>query len=872
MNQNDANYRWRTGKDVGPSGPRTVRFPMGTPSCHSSGNQLNQLLLSLRELIEWVIKKRTELTSMSSIGGDVSTISKQLEELTLFRMSLEEERPVIETTLMSGRSYLSKDDPQGLDYSEDEDRYRVNGGDEEVIRKTTRSIRREVKKLTEKWSELLQLTEQRQRRLDDILRKMITLQKQMDDLTGKLHMAEINKSKWLPLNDIILDRLSEQLSELQLFRDIIYNCQILVESMNDTASRITGSNVLLSHVNLNRLEELNTRWKLIQVAVDERRKGLEEAMKDSNSSVGQSFLNDNLEHPWERAVAPNKVPYYINHSNETTHWDHPKMIDLMNSLVEFNEIRYSAYRTAMKLRTIQRSLNIDYIHLGSLIKIFDGHGLHGQNDKLISVPEIINCLQTVYESTVTPSEAAPLIDIPLSINLCLNWLLNLYDTSNRTGLVRVFSFKIGLITLCKGALEDKYRFMFRLIADVHGFADERKLGLLLHELIQVPRLLGEINAFGGPNIEPSVRSCFQLAGYKTDIDSTDFLVWLQREPQSTVWLPVFHRHKITHPMQEYCLTTSSGEEVRDFTRIICNKFKSKSHFERNYNKYSYLPVQSTNGIHHGELEGDCLDESSPMHNLTHQIPVDMHSKLELYANRLAEAELNNYSDQVNLDEQNDVDHQIMGQYCQPLSSDYAYNLNQCNPGQMMGPIETEDRKELESIIYSLEQENRLLQAEYERLKAGKNQEQQQHQQHHISNGKAYSMNHVDGLIGNDLAAYSSSNSSREEALIAEAKALRLRKDELETKKLLLEEQNKQLESTLKRLRQYLNGESDEMVTTNLHTIRSTGYPSFHRTSSTPRYYHNTHYNSSPYRSNHHYHHPPSPPSHHQSNPYLDEIR
>lgn len=242
--------------------------------------------------------------------------------------------------------------------------------------------------------------------------------------------------------------------------------------------------------------------------------------------------------------------------------------------------------------------------------------------------------------------------------------------------------------------------MFRLIADVHGFADERKLGLLLHELIQVPRLLGEINAFGGPNIEPSVRSCFQLAGYKTDIDSTDFLVWLQREPQSTVWLPVFHRlvaaeaakhkatcnvckqfpiigfrykcllcfnfdmcqlcflsdrtaksHKITHPMQEYCLTTSSGEEVRDFTRIICNKFKSKSHFERNYNKYSYLPVQSTNGIHHGELEGDCLDESSPMHNLTHQIPVDMHSKLELYANRLAEAELNNYSDQVNLDEQ-----------------------------------------------------------------------------------------------------------------------------------------------------------------------------------------------------------------------------
>lgn len=82
--------------------------------------------------------------------------------------------------------------------------------------------------------------------------------------------------------------------------------------MNETASRITGSNVLLSHVNLNRLEELNSRWKMITISADERRKGLEQAINDQGSTVGQSFLNDNLEHPWERAVDPNnKVPYYI---------------------------------------------------------------------------------------------------------------------------------------------------------------------------------------------------------------------------------------------------------------------------------------------------------------------------------------------------------------------------------------------------------------------------------------------------------------------------------------------------------------------------------------------------------------------------------
>ena len=51
--------------------------------------------------------------------------------------------------------------------------------------------------------------------------------------------------------------------------------------------------------------------------------------------------------------------------------------------------------------------------------------------------------------------------------------------------------------------------IFRLIADSNGLADQRKVGLLLHDLIQIPKQLGEIAAFGGSNIEPSVRSCFE---------------------------------------------------------------------------------------------------------------------------------------------------------------------------------------------------------------------------------------------------------------------------------------------------------------------------------------------------------------------------
>lgn len=54
--------------------------------------------------------------------------------------------------------------------------------------------------------------------------------------------------------------------------------------------------------------------------------------------------------------------------------------------------------------------------------------------------------------------------------------------------------------------------LYRLIADPNRLVDQRKLGLLLHDCIQLPRQLGEVAAFGGSNIEPSVRSCFAKAG------------------------------------------------------------------------------------------------------------------------------------------------------------------------------------------------------------------------------------------------------------------------------------------------------------------------------------------------------------------------
>ena len=50
--------------------------------------------------------------------------------------------------------------------------------------------------------------------------------------------------------------------------------------------------------------------------------------------------------------------------------------------------------------------------------------------------------------------------------------------------------------------------LFTELADSNSHLDQRKLGLLLHDCLQLPKQLGEIASFGGSNIEPSVRSCF----------------------------------------------------------------------------------------------------------------------------------------------------------------------------------------------------------------------------------------------------------------------------------------------------------------------------------------------------------------------------
>lgn len=89
----------------------------------------------------------------------------------------------------------------------------------------------------------------------------------------------------------------------------------------------------------------------------------------------------------------------------------------------------------------------------------------------------------------------------------------------------------------------------------------------------------------------------------------------------------------------------------------------------------------------------------------------MHSRLEMYASRLAQVE---YGTGSNSTPDSDDEHQLIAQYCQALPGNSS-NGGPKSPVQVMAAMDADQREELEKIIKDLEEENASLQAEYNRL-------------------------------------------------------------------------------------------------------------------------------------------------------------
>ena len=267
----------------------------------------------------------------------------------------------------------------------------------------------------------------------------------------------------------------------------------------------------------------------------------EESVTLQSDPASQEFLKASVPCGWERGLTGESVPFFFSHCTEKTFWDHPEFLTLLDTVSAMNAVKYSAYRMALKLRKVQQKLCLDLLDISAALVCFDSHSLTSEKDDLtICVPEIVTILTSIYEMLYQcePED----ISVPLCVDLALNWILNVYD-SQRQGFVRVISFKLAIVLLTRGPLMEKYSAMFSLFSGDNDTLDQRRLGLMLHDLMMVPRYLGEVAQFGGTNIEPGVRSCFSLdtGEPRLSIQSGVWLNWVGEEPQCLVWLPVLHR-------------------------------------------------------------------------------------------------------------------------------------------------------------------------------------------------------------------------------------------------------------------------------------------------------------------------------------------
>ncbi|XP_034743962.1 dystrobrevin alpha isoform X9 [Etheostoma cragini] len=244
-------------------------------------------------------------------------------------------------------------------------------------------------------------------------------------------------------------------------------------------------------------------------------------------------------------------------------WRGDNMADRRQLFVEMraqdlDSIRLSTYRTACKLRFVQKKCNMHLVDIWNVIEAFRENGINTMDlNGELSVARLEVVLSTIFYQLNKRMPTTHQINVDQSISLLLNFLLASYDPEGH-GKISVFVVKMALATLCGGKILDKLRYIFSQMSDPAGIMVHLQFDQFLREVLKLPMAVFEGPSFG--YTEQAARTCFTQ---QKKVSLNTFLDTLMSDPppQCLVWLPLMHRlanvENVFHPVEcSYCHTES----------------------------------------------------------------------------------------------------------------------------------------------------------------------------------------------------------------------------------------------------------------------------------------------------------------------------
>nr|AAH50765.1 Dtna protein [Mus musculus] len=460
---------------------------------------------------------------------------------------------------------------------------------------------------------------------------------------------------------------------------------------------------------------------------------------------------------------------------------------------DLDRIRLSTYRTACKLRFVQKKCNLHLVDIWNVIEALRENALNNLDPNIeLNVARLEAVLSTIFYQLNKRMPTTHQIHVEQSISLLLNFLLAAFDPEGH-GKISVFAVKMALATLCGGKIMDKLRYIFSMISDSSGVMVYGRYDQFLREVLKLPTAVFEGPSFG--YTEQSARSCFSQ---QKKVTLNGFLDTLMSDPppQCLVWLPLLHRlanvENVFHPVEcSYCHSESmmgfryrcqqchNYQLCQDcFWRGHAGGSHSNQHQMKEYTSWKSPAKKLTNAL---SKSLSCASSREPLHpmfpdqpekplNLAHIVPPrPVTSMNDTLFSHSVPSSGSPFITRSMLESSNrlDEEHRLIARYAARLAAESSSSVLQQPTQQRSAPdisFTIDANKQQRQLIAELENKNREILQEIQRLRV-------EHEQ---------------------ASQPTPEKAQQNPTLLAELRLLRQRKDELEQRMSALQESRREL--------------------------------------------------------------------------------